>query len=59
MREQGGDVVVTEGWDGKVTVALWLRQAPDAPPSATAASTTPEPDAASRRLKSLPLGRAS
>jgi hypothetical protein len=28
MREQGGDVVVNERWDGSMSVALWLRPAP-------------------------------
>ena len=59
MREQGGDVVVTESWDGKVTVALWLRQAPDVATATTAAPTSAGPDATKRRLKSVPLGRAS
>jgi hypothetical protein len=33
MREQGGDVVVNERWDGSMSVVLWLRPAREVPSS--------------------------
>jgi len=59
MREQGGDVILSEGWDGKLSVALWLRPAPEAAYVATPSTATQELEAAVRHLKSVPLGHAS
>jgi hypothetical protein len=58
MREQGGDVVVTESWDGKVTVALWLRPAPEAPLSVTIPSPS-TPASNQPRASAVTLGPAS
>jgi hypothetical protein len=40
MREQGGDVVVNDRWDGSMSVVLWLR------PAREAQAATPTADAA-------------
>jgi len=46
MREQGGDVVVNERWDGSMSVVLWLRPARELP-AAPSPQTNPSPAATS------------
>jgi hypothetical protein len=43
MREQAGDVVVTDRWDGTTSVLLWLRPAADPAPTPQPALPTPQP----------------
>jgi hypothetical protein len=59
MREQGGDVVVSDSWDGKTSVSLWLRPAPDTSPVGATAATAPTSDGSNRRLPSFSLGTVS
>lgn len=59
MREQGGDVVVSEGWDGKLSVALWLRPAPERVESEAKPPPNDHRAGGPRRLRSVSVGRAS
>lgn len=59
MREQGGDVVVNDGWGPTISVALWLRQAPEAAQNAQPPEPVRDLPARPSARGAMPLGRVS